>query len=125
MRKQANLKHIQRERLYVDYRDDNDDPIRPPNDISSLGANRQKAFGRHRCGATVEQYLFSRYKRTLRFSDLPCVCVGSDYFPLECLRIVRKQQQQQQEEDELINEIEDKLNLSTTTTSFISSSSSP
>lgn len=92
-RKIANLKHIQAvcEPLYVDYRKDDESIL--ADDISALGANRQKAFGRHRCTATVEQYLFSRYKRTLRFSDLPCICAGAnpDYYPLECLRFNKEQ----------------------------------
>lgn len=87
--------------LYADYRSDEHNLF--PDDISAIGANRQLAFGQHRCGATVEQYLFSRYKRTLRFSDLPCICVGPDYFPLECLRFGDQQ---------LANDLKQKLNIS-------------
>ena len=72
-----------------------------------LGANQQRAFGEHRSGCTVEQYLFARYKRTLIFSHLPCLRVirgmrkllkrqttnatgeyHYDYFPIECLRFM-------------------------------------
>ena len=128
IRKEANLKHIQRmcEPLYADYRsDEKQQKLNNCNDISAYGANRQLAFGNHRCGATVEQYLFSRYKRTLRFSDLPCICVGEnpDYYPLECLRFHLDDDDDEEEEEELANSLEQKLNISSSSSSCSSSTS--
>ena len=113
IRKAANLKHIQREcgALYADYRTDAHQIF--PNDISESGANTKRAFGRHRCGATVEQYLFSRYKRTLRFSDLPCICAGTEYYPIECLRF----------DNDVTNDFEQKLNITSSSSESSSSSS--
>ena len=69
-----------------------------PDDISWLSADKQMAFGRHALHITVEQHLFSCYKRTLRYPFLPCIItVGGpikeqfgftyhkNYYPIEYL----------------------------------------
>ena len=57
--------------LFVDYSEDH--PKIAVNSISSLSAEDQPAFGDHRSKTTVEQFIFSKYKRTLDYSHLFCV----------------------------------------------------
>jgi hypothetical protein len=62
-----------------------------PDDISYNGANILKAFRNHHCGATVEQYYFSRYKAALKYPYLPCIILNGGYnhkyfYPLEYLK---------------------------------------
>ena len=110
-RKAENLEFIKKHcaPLFVDY--STATTKISPDGITIPAANEIKAFGVHRAGTTVEQYLFSRYKRTLEYSNLPCISVyrgtrksmtvkrcgainGSnyhyDYYPIECLRFYNK-----------------------------------
>ena len=69
-------------------------------DMTSFGANKLPAFGRHRSHTTVEQFLFSKHKVTLDYSHLPCItmfhqrdpktgiCKGFSQFAIETLYIV-------------------------------------
>ena len=95
--------------LFVDYSEDHSKIA--VNSISSLSAEDQPAFGDHRSKTSVEQFIFSKYKRTLNYSHLFCVVeyggvqkmtgfiifyflylsnfigfVHCNYYPIECLR---------------------------------------
>lgn len=108
-RGKENIAHIRMhcEPLFTDYSSSAINSAIVVEGWTMLGANQQRAFGEHRSGCTVEQYLFARYKRTLIFSHLPCLRVirgirkllkrqttnamgeyHYDYFPIECLRFM-------------------------------------
>lgn len=57
--------------LTVDYSASH--PEFTPDGISILSASVQKAFNSHRSGTTVEQFVFSKYGRTLNQSYLFCI----------------------------------------------------
>jgi hypothetical protein len=61
-------------------------------DITTKGANKLMAFGKHRSHTSVEQYLFSKYKITLNYSDLPCIAMSGgkghiSYYAIETLYV--------------------------------------
>jgi hypothetical protein len=62
-------------------------------DLSFRSAKYLRAFRRHRCNATVEQYYFIRYRITLKYPHLPCIIMrgGNNhvyYFPIEILFVI-------------------------------------
>ena len=86
-----NMKTIKNFRtLYTNYHK-NPMPI-IPDDLSDYGADQQYAFGRHRSRVTIEQYVFCKYRITLRYPQLPCVIMYGgnghrSFYPLELLYI--------------------------------------
>ena len=67
-------------------------------EISEFGANQTYAFGTHRCHVTIDQYIFCKYRITLRYPNLPCIVMFGgnghrSYYPLELLYIVEEQRE--------------------------------
>ena len=77
MNRVKNLEHIEAKcsPLFVDYGSNRERKIFPKGSLSAYGAYTQPAFRDHRSGCSVEQYVFARYRRTLRFAQLPCLTV--------------------------------------------------
>lgn len=127
MNRVKNLEHIEAKcsPLFVDYGGNRERKIFPNGSLSAYGACTQPAFRDHRSGCSVEQYLFARYRRTLRFAQLPCLTVQREtttskkrigdggkrrryvyeYYPIECLRFaVADDVDGEQEQEEPTNE---------------------
>lgn len=120
MNRVKNLEHIEANcsPLFVDYGGNRERKIFPNGSLSAYGACTQPAFRDHRSGCSVEQYLFARYRRTLRFAQLPCLTVQREtttskkrigdggkrrryvyeYYPIECLRFAVDDDVDEQEE---------------------------